>query len=88
MGVVLAQAVPAQPVRCRAVLARLSSTKVPAVDIADTEKGYEITAELPGMDEKNVEVKVTNGVLTVKGEKQEEKGLASDPRHGHRASRL
>ena len=46
---------------------------VPAVDIAETEKGYEITAELPGMDEKNIEVKFADGVLTIKGEKQEEK---------------
>jgi len=46
---------------------------MPAVDVTDTEKAYEITAELPGMDEKNVEVKVANGVLTIKGEKEEDK---------------
>jgi len=46
---------------------------VPAVDVAETEKAYEITAELPGMDEKNIEVKFADGVLTIKGEKQEEK---------------
>jgi len=46
---------------------------VPAVDVAETEKAYEITAELPGIDEKNVEVKFSDGVLTIKGEKQEEK---------------
>ena len=46
---------------------------MPAVDIAESEKAYEITAELPGMDEKNIEVKVTDGSLTIKGEKQEEK---------------
>ena len=40
--------------------------------MADTEKAYEVTAELPGMDEKNVEVKLANGVLTIKGEKKEE----------------
>jgi len=45
----------------------------PAVDVAETEKGYEVTAELPGMDEKNIEVKFADGVLTIKGEKQEEK---------------
>src|SRR5665811_322362 len=45
----------------------------PAVDIAESEKAYELTAELPGMDEKNIEVKVANGNLTIKGEKQEEK---------------
>jgi len=48
-------------------------TAVPAVDVVENEKSYEITAELPGMDEKNIDVKVADGVLTIKGEKQEEK---------------
>ena len=46
---------------------------VPAVDIAETDKAYEITAELPGMDEKNIEVKFADGVLTVEGEKKDKK---------------
>ena len=29
----------------------------PAVDVVESEKAYEVTAELPGMDEKNIEVK-------------------------------
>jgi HSP20 family protein len=33
-------------------------TSTPAVDIAESDKAYEITAELPGMDEKKIEVKV------------------------------
>ncbi len=45
---------------------------MPAVDVAETDKGYEITAELPGMEEKNIEVKLANGVLSIKGEKQEQ----------------
>lgn len=45
----------------------------PAVDITESDKAYEIKAELPGMDDKNIEVKVTDGALTIKGEKQEEK---------------
>jgi HSP20 family protein len=45
----------------------------PAVDVAESEKAYEITAELPGMDEKDVEVNVANGRLTIKGEKKDEK---------------
>jgi HSP20 family protein len=45
----------------------------PAVDIAEKDNAYEITADLPGMDEKNVEVKLSNGNLTIKGEKKEEK---------------
>ena len=35
----------------------LSFGKAPAVDIVYKEKEYEITAELPGLDENNVEVK-------------------------------
>lgn len=45
----------------------------PAVDIVEKEKEYEITAELPGLDEKNIEIKLLNGTLTIKGEKKEEK---------------
>lgn len=51
----------------------LISRNVPAVDISDKEKSYEITAELPGMDEKNIEVKLSNGSLIIKGEKKEDK---------------
>jgi len=46
---------------------------VPAVDVTQTDKGYEITAELPGMEEKDVEVKLSNGILTIKGEKRDDK---------------
>jgi HSP20 family protein len=51
----------------------ISWSKVPAVDAAETEKGYEITAELPGINEKNVEVKYADGTLTIKGEKKDER---------------
>lgn len=42
------------------------------VDVTETDKTYAITAELPGVDEKDVEVSVQGGVLTVRGEKREE----------------
>lgn len=45
----------------------------PAVDVVEKDKEYEITAELPGMDEKDIEVKLADQVLTIKGEKKEEK---------------
>ena len=45
----------------------------PAMDVAETDKAYEVTAELPGMSESDVEVVASNGVLTIKGEKKEEK---------------
>ena len=44
----------------------------PAVDIAERDRAYEISAELPGIDPNNIEVKLTNGVLTIKGEKKQE----------------
>jgi HSP20 family protein len=47
--------------------------KLPAVDVVEKDKAYEISAELPGMDEKDIEVAVSNGILTVKGEKKETK---------------
>lgn len=45
----------------------------PAVDVIEKDKEFEITAELPGLDEKNVEVKLSDGTLTISGEKREEK---------------
>jgi HSP20 family protein len=44
----------------------------PAADVVETDKAYEITAELPGIDQKNIEVNVANGGITIKGEKKEE----------------
>lgn len=45
----------------------------PAMDMVAKPEAYEITAELPGLDDKNVEIKLANGTLMIKGEKQEEK---------------
>lgn len=45
----------------------------PAVDIVEGDKAYEITAELPGIDESNIEVKLSDNALTIRGEKKEEK---------------
>ncbi|HTO62935.1 MAG TPA: Hsp20/alpha crystallin family protein [Bradyrhizobium sp.] len=65
-----------QPFRSLAALERAWPSKLattPAVDVSETDKAYEITAELPGLDEKNIEVNVANGGLTIKGEKKDEK---------------
>jgi HSP20 family protein len=45
----------------------------PAIDVVEKEKAYELTAELPGMDDKNIEVAVSDNRLIIKGEKKEEK---------------
>lgn len=45
----------------------------PAMDIVEKDKAFEVTAELPGLDAKDIEVQLANGMLTIKGEKREEK---------------
>jgi HSP20 family protein len=45
----------------------------PAIDIAETETAYKITAELPGMEPSHVDVTVSGDTLIIKGEKRQEK---------------
>jgi len=44
----------------------------PSVEISDGEKEIRVTAEVPGMEEKDIEVLLDDGVLTLKGEKRSE----------------
>ena len=44
----------------------------PQIDIEETEKEVRITAELPGLDEKDVRLEIANGVLSISGEKKSE----------------
>jgi HSP20 family protein len=44
----------------------------PSVELSETDKDLRISAELPGMDEKDVEVLMHDGVLTIRGEKKSE----------------
>jgi HSP20 family protein len=46
--------------------------------LIDNEKSFEITAEVPGMAPENLEVKLVNGRLLIKGEKKETK----EEKHG------
>jgi HSP20 family protein len=45
---------------------------VPAMDVIDEEKAYRVTAELPGLADKDIEVTKDGDLLTIKGEKKEE----------------
>ncbi|MBB2710242.1 Hsp20/alpha crystallin family protein [Rhizobium sophoriradicis] len=44
----------------------------PSVEISDTDKEIKVTAEVPGLEEKDIEVLLDDGVLTLKGEKRSE----------------
>ena len=45
----------------------------PKVELSETDKVLTVTAELPGLTEKDVDVEVANGVLTLRGEKKAER---------------
>ena len=50
-----------------------TSAWVPAVDIKEEKDRFLIKADIPGVDPKDIEVHMENGVLTIKGERENEK---------------
>jgi HSP20 family protein len=49
------------------------SLSAPPIDMSEDEKAYKITAELPGLDAKDVDVSVSGDRLILKGEKRQER---------------
>jgi HSP20 family protein len=47
--------------------------RLPAVDVRETEKSYVLEAELPGYDEKEIEVHLDNYTLTIESKKEDVK---------------
>lgn len=45
----------------------------PAVDVVEKDDAFEVSAEIPGIDQQDIKVMLSNGFLTIRGEKQEEK---------------
>ncbi|HEY9773139.1 MAG TPA: Hsp20/alpha crystallin family protein [Planktothrix sp.] len=54
---------------------------MPSLDVRETEKAVEVSAELPGVDEKDIKVTLTDHMLAISGEKKSEKDETKD---GHR----
>ena len=46
---------------------------MPAIDVTETDGVIEITAELPGLEDKDVQINVTDNLLTIRGEKKNER---------------
>src|SRR5689334_902949 len=46
---------------------------MPSMDVSETDKEIEITTELPGLEEKDIQLNVADDVLTVRGEKKNER---------------
>ncbi len=60
----------------------VSGTTWPNVDIAEQESSYVLRADLPGMKKNDIKVEVENGVLTISGEKRDERSTERD-RYSH-----
>ena len=59
----------------------LGGTWAPAVDIYEHEGNIVLTAELPGVDPKNVDVRVENNVLTLRGERKWDNDIKRENYH-------
>jgi HSP20 family protein len=73
--------------------AGIGNAGIPPVDVRETDKALEVKAELPGMDEANVDVSVAEGALIIRGEKKlereaEEKGYVLHERSFGRVERV
>ena len=53
----------------------------PAVDIVDLDDAIEVRAELPGIDQKDIDVEISEGMLTIRAEKREEKEEGKKENH-------
>jgi len=47
--------------------------RIPSLDVAETKNEIVVKAEVPGMDPKDLDISLSDGVLTIKGEKKQEK---------------
>lgn len=45
----------------------------PSIDVEEDDSGYHVKAEIPGIDEKDLRVTLENGILSISGEKKEER---------------
>lgn len=58
-------------------------TWVPAVNVEETKDAMVLSAELPGMTEENISIELENNVLTISGEKSEERTEGDEERRYH-----
>jgi HSP20 family protein len=60
-----------------------SANLVPSINVSETDKAIEITAEMPGLERKDVEVSLEDNVLTIRGEKKLEEEKKDEKRNHH-----
>ncbi|MBN2159867.1 MAG: Hsp20/alpha crystallin family protein [Spirochaetes bacterium] len=59
----------------------------PRIDVHEDEKGFYIKAEMPGLEEKDINVTLKDRVLTISGEKKEEKNEKNEKREYYYSER-
>jgi HSP20 family protein len=68
----------------RSPLAGLGSEMLaPKVDIAESKDAIDLTAELPGVDEKDVDMTIADGMLTIRGQKKSERDETDKEKNWH-----
>jgi HSP20 family protein len=62
-------------------------TAAPKIDVSEGKDGLEVTAELPGVEEQDVDVTLSRDVLTIRGEKKSERDEADKDKNWHLVER-
>lgn len=74
--------------RSFATPAAATTTVWPSIDVNETDQAYTVTAEAPGLEEKDIELNLRDNVLTISGEKQQEHKEQGGGRTASRGKRL
>src|SRR5204863_7695695 len=68
------------PLEPRSFAGATTAAAWPNIDIHETDKAYKVKAELPGLEQKDVDVSLRDNILTISGEKKEEHAEAEGGR--------
>src|SRR5229473_572457 len=60
-----------------------SGEGAPKIAVSERKDGIEVAAELPGVDDKDIDVTLSNGVLTIRGEKKTERDESVEDENWH-----
>jgi HSP20 family protein len=63
-----------------------NASLIPSIDVSETDKEIEITAELPGLERKDVEISLDDNVLAIRGEKKFEEEQKDEKNKNYRMS--
>jgi len=67
--------------------ADVAGVSAPKLDVAETKDAIDVTAELPGVEEKDVDITLADGVLTIRGEKRSERDEKNAEKNWHLVER-